>query len=258
MRLARVEGPDGVAYGSVHQDRIELLTAAPWHGGVATGARLARQDARLLVPVEPSKVVGIGRNYHDHIREMGYAVPDRPSIFLKPPSALVATGEPVVLPPPTLANEVQYEAELAVVIGTSMRDVDAASALDHVYGYTNANDISARDLQRQDGSPIRAKAFDTFCPLGPWIETQLDITGGVGVRCWVDDELRQHGNTADLVFDVPTLLSILSRIMTLLPGDIVLTGTPGGCADLHDGERMRVEIEGIGSLENPVAATPTG
>lgn len=252
MQIARIAGPDGPVYVALEAAIARRLDAPPWERWAPTDETFARDQVRLLAPVTPSKIVGIGRNYHDHIQEMGYAIPERPSIFLKPPSAMIGPGDDLVLPSASVTDEVHHEAELAVVIGTTMHHVPPEDALSHVYGWTGANDVSARDLQRQDGNPLRGKAFDTFCPLGPWIETDLDVVGGIGVRCFVDGELRQDGSTEGLVFDVPTLLSTLSGIMTLVPGDVVLTGSPGGSRDLRPGNRVRVEIEGIGSLENRV------
>lgn len=257
MRVGRIQGPDGVSYGHEDDDGVHLLAAPPWERWARAGQTIPSSEARWLVPTVPSKIVGIGRNYRDHIEEMGFEVPQRPAMFLKPPSALVGPGEAVTLPPPTMTSEIQHEAELAIVIGSEMRAVGPDAALEYVYGYTVANDISARDLQREDGAPTRAKSFDTFCPVGPWIETDVDLAAGLAVRCWIGDELRQDGNTDQLVFDVPTLLSYLSNIMTLVPGDLVLTGTPGGCSDLQPGDVMRAEIEGIGTLENAVSAAPS-
>jgi 2-keto-4-pentenoate hydratase/2-oxohepta-3-ene-1,7-dioic acid hydratase in catechol pathway len=252
MQVVRIAGPQGPTFGYLEGDTVHQLDAPPWDRWAPSASSVPLDQVRLLAPATPSKIVGVGRNYRDHIEEMGYVIPDRPAIFLKPPSSLVGPFETVVLPPANVTREVQHEAELALVVGAPMRHVDAEVALDHVYGYTAANDISARDLQREDGAPTRAKAFDTFCPLGPWIETDLDPTAGLTVRCWIGDELRQDGNTDQLVFDLPALLSFLSNIMTLVPGDVVLTGTPGGCTDLRPGDRMRVEIQGVGELENPV------
>ena len=255
MRVVRIDTASGPTFGRLEDDVVHHLTAAPWEGGVPTGATVSLADTTLLAPATPSKIVGIGRNYRDHIEEMGYQVPERPSIFLKPPSALIGPGAAIELPPPGLAGEVQHEAELVAVIGRRMRNVAADSTLEHVFGFTGGNDVSARVQQRQDGNQTRAKGFDTFCPIGPWIETDLDLASGVAVRCDVNGERRQDGNTAQLVFDVAGLLSTLSHIMTLEPGDLVMTGTPGGCTDLAPGDTVRVEIGGIGRLENPVVAT---
>jgi len=205
----------------------------------------------MLAPVEPSKVVAIGRNYLAHVREMGYEPPPEPSMFLKPPSSVIGPGDDVVLPPRALSDQVQHEAELAIVIGTRARNLAPSEALRHVAGYTCADDVSARDLQRRDPSITRAKGFDTFCPVGPWIETELD-PGNVFVRCRVDGELRQEGHTSDLIFDLSTILTFVSNVMTLERGDVVLTGSPGGTSTLRTGNVVEVEIEGIGTLTHGV------
>ena len=199
--------------------------------------------------LNPSKIIGIGSNYRRHIEEMGRAIPQRPKIFLKPPSALIGTGDAIVLPPGT--ERVDHEAELGVVIGQTMTRVSVADALDYVAGYTAVNDVTARDLQRADGVFARAKGFDTFCPAGPVIVTDIDPLN-TRVRCFVDGQLRQDGNTSDMIFDVPTLLSFVSHVMTLNPGDLLTTGTPMGVGPLHAGQTVVVEVEGIGRLENPV------
>lgn len=199
--------------------------------------------------LNPSKIIGIGSNYRRHIEEMGRAIPQRPKIFLKPPSALIGTGDAIVLPPGT--ERVDHEAELGVVIGQTMTRVSVADALDYVAGYTAVNDVTARDFQRADGVFARAKGFDTFCPAGPVIVTDIDPLN-TRVRCFVDGQLRQDGNTSDMIFDVPTLLSFVSHVMTLNPGDLLTTGTPMGVGPLHAGQTVVVEVEGIGRLENPV------
>ena len=199
--------------------------------------------------LNPSKIIGIGSNYRRHIEEMGRAIPQRPKIFLKPPSALIGTGDAIVLPPGT--ERVDHEAELGVVIGQTMTCVSVADALDYVAGYTAVNDVTARDFQRADGVFARAKGFDTFCPAGPVIVTDIDPLN-TRVRCFVDGQLRQDGNTSDMIFDVPTLLSFVSHVMTLNPGDLLTTGTPMGVGPLHAGQTVVVEVEGIGRLENPV------
>lgn len=203
----------------------------------------------LLPPVLPSKVVGIGSNYRDHAAEMGRALPGVPKLFLKPGTAVVGPREPVRLPPGT--TRVDHEAELAVVVGRTMQRVPAERALEHVLGYTCVNDVTARDFQRADGTFTRGKGFDSFCPLGPCITTGLDPRA-LSVRCEVDGEVRQDGNTRDLVFGVAELLAFASSVMTLLPGDVLSTGTPAGVGPLEAGQRVVVEVEGIGRLENPV------
>lgn len=197
----------------------------------------------------PTKIVGIGSNYRRHIEEMGKAVPAVPKVFLKPTTALIGPGEAIEIPPGTL--RVDHEAELGVVIGRQMSRVRASEALDYVAGYIAVNDVTARDFQRADGVFARAKGFDSFCPVGPSIVTDVD-PADLRVRAWVDGQLRQDGRTSDMIFDVPTLLEFVSAIMTLQPGDILSTGTPSGVGPLVAGQVVRVEVEGIGVLENPV------
>jgi 2-keto-4-pentenoate hydratase/2-oxohepta-3-ene-1,7-dioic acid hydratase in catechol pathway len=204
---------------------------------------------RLLAPVIPrSKVIGIGKNYAEHAREMGGEAPATPLMFLVPNTAVIGPGDPVVMPPQT--SEVGYEGELAVVIGRLCRNVDASDALDFVFGYTIANDVTARDLQRSDGQWARAKGFDTFCPLGPWIETDLD-PGAQRIVTMLDGAIVQDGPTSDMVHDVASLVAFASEAFTLLPGDVILTGTPAGVGLVDAGQRVDVDIDGIGVLSNP-------
>jgi 2-keto-4-pentenoate hydratase/2-oxohepta-3-ene-1,7-dioic acid hydratase in catechol pathway len=206
-------------------------------------------DVRLLAPVIPrSKVIGIGKNYADHAAEMGGEAPAEPLMFLIPNTAVVGPGDPVVLPRQT--SEVHYEGELAVVIRRICKDVPPERVKDVIYGYTCANDVTARDLQRADGQWARAKGFDTFCPLGPWIETDLDPSD-LALVTRRDGEVVQDGTTADMVHDVAALVSHASQAFTLLPGDVILTGTPAGVGPVVSGQRVEVEIEGIGTLSNP-------
>jgi 2-keto-4-pentenoate hydratase/2-oxohepta-3-ene-1,7-dioic acid hydratase in catechol pathway len=215
-----------------------------------TGERWAVADVRLLSPILPSKVVCVGRNYAEHAAELGNEVPPEPLLFLKPSTSIIGANDLIKLPPQS--SRIEHEAELAVVIGASgARRVDRETAATTVFGYTCANDVTARDLQRTDGQWTRAKGFDSFCPLGPWIETVLDASD-VEVRCEVNDEVRQLGRTKDMIFDVPTLVSYVSHIMTLLPGDVVLTGTPAGVGPLVDGDIVTVRVQGIGTLANGV------
>lgn len=217
-----------------------------------TGQRWALPDVRLLSPILPSKVVGIGRNYVEHAAEHGAEVPKEPLLFLKPSTAVIGPHDLIRLP--VQSKRVEHEAELAVVIGApGARRVDRAGARAAIFGYTCGNDVSARDLQRGDGQWTRAKGFDSFCPLGPWITTDLDVSD-VEVRCEVNDEVRQLGRTKDMVFDVPTLVSYVSHVMTLLPGDVILTGTPAGVSQIVPGETVNVSIQGIGELANPVVS----
>lgn len=220
-----------------------------------TGGRWALSDVRLLSPILPSKVVCVGRNYAEHAAEHGSEVPKEPLLFLKPSTSVIGPRDAIRLP--IFSRQVEHEAELAVVIGApGARRADRAAAERAIFGYTCANDVTARDLQRTDGQWTRAKGFDSFCPIGPWITTGLDVTD-LEVRCEVgrdpeEMEVRQLGRTRDMVFDVPALVSYVSHVMTLLPGDVVLTGTPAGVSPLTEGDTVTVRIEGIGELSNPV------
>jgi 2-keto-4-pentenoate hydratase/2-oxohepta-3-ene-1,7-dioic acid hydratase in catechol pathway len=213
------------------------------------GSPLALAGVTLLSPVVPSKVVALASNYRAHAKEMGKPIPPQPKLFIKPSTAVIGPNDPIELPPGTV--RVDHEAELAVVIGRTMSRVPARDALRCVLGYTGLNDVTARDFQRADGQFTRGKGFDSFCPIGPYIATDLDPTD-LRVRCWVDGDLRQDGRTSDLIFDIPTMLSFISGIMTLLPGDVVATGTPSGVGPLRHGQVVEVEIEGIGVLRNPI------
>ncbi|OLT46014.1 fumarylacetoacetate hydrolase family protein [Cellulosimicrobium sp. CUA-896] len=256
MRIARFTTGDDPRYALVQQegDRtyLAVLTGDPLYMPVTpTGERLELGDGvRLLAPVIPrSKVVAVGRNYADHAQEMGSEVPSRPMIFLKPNTSVVGPDDPIVLP--DFSQEVSYEAELAVVIGRLAKDVSPDAASTYVLGYTVANDVTARDAQRTDGQWARAKGFDSACPLGPWIDTDLDPED-VAVRSRVNGETKQDGRTRDMVFDVAYLVSYISEAMTLLPGDVILTGTPAGVGRIDAGDRVECEVEGIGVLGNPV------
>jgi 2-keto-4-pentenoate hydratase/2-oxohepta-3-ene-1,7-dioic acid hydratase in catechol pathway len=217
-----------------------------------TGETIPLSDARLVAPVLPrSKVVGVGRNYREHAAELGNEVPEEPLLFLKPNTAVIGPGEPIVLP--HQSEDVHHEAELAVVIGRICRDVPLERVPEVILGYTCANDVTARDLQKRDGQWARAKGFDSFCPLGPWIETDLDPTD-LEITCSVGLQLRQSGRTSQMIHDVPTLVSYISAAFTLLPGDVVLTGTPAGVGPIVDGDDVTVSVEGIGELTNRVVA----
>jgi len=202
-----------------------------------------------FLPHRPTKIIGIGSNYRRHVEEMGRPIPQVPKVFLKPTTALIGAGEAIAIPPGT--ERVDHEAELGVVIGRRMCRVPKEAALEFVAGYTCVNDVTARDFQRADGVFARAKGFDTFCPVGPVLVSDVD-PGALRIRAWVNGVLRQDGHTSDMIFDVPTLLAFVSHIMTLEPGDILSTGTPSGVGPLQPGEVVAVEVEGIGRLENPV------
>ncbi len=239
-----VEGPPGAA-------EVAPITGHPFAPFTFTGYRYPLSEVRLLAPIIPSKVVAIGRNYAEHAAEMGGKITAEPMIFLKPSTAVIGTGDAIACP--ASSGRVDFEGELAVVIGGICRDVPAAAALEKVLGYTCANDVTARDQQATDGQWSRAKGYDTFCPLGPWIETQLD-PGDLSIVTAVNGETRQDARTAELVTTVPALIEYISRVMTLLPGDVVLTGTPAGVGPLHPGDVVEITIEGVGTLANPVVA----
>jgi 2-keto-4-pentenoate hydratase/2-oxohepta-3-ene-1,7-dioic acid hydratase in catechol pathway len=248
MSFGVVEGEAGADLAGLTVAEIE---GHPFGTIAFTGQRWALGDVRLLSPILPSKVVCIGRNYVDHAQELGNDVPPEPLIFLKPTTSVIGPRDVVRCPPQS--KQVEHEAELAVVIGaTGARRVSRADAMKSIFGYTCANDVTARDIQKRDVQFTRAKSFDSFCPLGPWIETALDPSD-LEIRCEVNEEVRQLGRTKDLVFDVPTLISYVSHVMTLLPGDVLLTGTPAGVSPIVAGDTCVVRIEGIGELANPVA-----
>ncbi len=258
VRIARFTTGDEPRYGVVGEDQsgetvIGVLEGDPlYRSPQLTGEKLSLEEVRLLAPVIPrSKVVGVGRNYAAHAAEMDNDLPSEPLLFLKPNTSVIGPDEPIVLPPQS--HDVHHEAELAVVIGRIAKDVPRDRVGEVVFGYTCANDVTARDLQRSDDQWARAKGFDSFCPLGPWIETEFD-PADVAVRCRVNGESRQDGRTAQLVFDVAHLVSYISQAFTLLPGDVILTGTPAGVGSLVAGDHVTVSVEGIGVLSNPVVA----
>jgi 2-keto-4-pentenoate hydratase/2-oxohepta-3-ene-1,7-dioic acid hydratase in catechol pathway len=241
------------AWGLLEGDEIIALEGNPFEG-IRKGAVVGNVAyARLLAPVQPSKIICIGRNYAAHAAELGNDVPAEPLIFLKPPSSIIGPGDAIVLP--ALSQRVEHEAELVVVIGKRSRHLTEENAMEAIFGYTCGNDVTARDLQRSDGQWSRAKGFDTFCPIGPMIVTADDYNpASVVVHCQVNDETRQAGNTRDLIFGLPRLLKDVSAVFTLEPGDILMTGTPAGVGPLIAGDRVVVTVEGIGSLENKVVA----
>ncbi len=252
MRIARFTTGEDPVFGLVDGagEKIAEISGDPLYTKIElTGATHRVEEVRLLAPVIPrSKVIGIGRNYADHAREMGGEAPEEPLMFLIPNTAVVGPGDPVQIP--AVTSEVHYEGELAVVIGRLCKDVAVEDAAKVVFGYTCANDVTARDLQRSDGQWSRAKGFDTFCPLGPWIETDLDPMG-LSVVTRLDGEVVQDGHTSDMVHGVAELVAHASRAFTLLPGDVILTGTPAGVGPVRAGQRVEVEIGDIGVLANP-------
>ena len=263
VRIARFvhpgspSAPAGVLWGTVEgaaDAPPDALTVAaidghPFETINFTGDRWALPDVRLLSPILPSKVVAIGKNYADHAKEMGGDAPETPMIFLKPSTSVIGDGDIIRLP--ASSNEVHYEGELAVVIGRPARNVAREDALSFVLGYACANDVTARDQQRADVQFTRAKGYDSFCPLGPWLETVLDPSD-LRLTTRVNGEIVQDGRTSQMIHDVATQIAFMSGVMTLLPGDVILTGTPAGVGPIKDGDSVSVEIEGIGALTNPV------
>ncbi|MFH0824457.1 MAG: fumarylacetoacetate hydrolase family protein [Pseudomonadota bacterium] len=243
MRLARAEFD-----GRVFQARLEGDEVIPVDGG-APCRELRLDDVRLLAPTLPTKVVAVGLNYRDHAEELNLELPSEPLLFMKPASSIVGPGEAVLLP--LQSSRVDYEAELAVVVGRQARRVAAGDAPEYILGYTCLNDVTARDLQSKDGQWTRAKGFDTFCPIGPWIETELDPTD-LGIGLYLNGKLMQRSRTSNLVFNPFELIEFVSDIMTLFPGDIIATGTPSGIGPMKSGDVVEVRVEGIGSLINPV------
>ena len=261
MRLGRIASPDGVAFVSVEGgtgggvntgDTAREIAEHPFGTPTFTGRSWPLADVRLLAPILATKIICVGKNYADHAAEMGGGAPPAdPMIFMKPSTTIIGPNVAIVLPPSS--SEVHYEGELAVVIGRPCKDVSAAKALDVVLGYTVANDVTARDHQAADGQWTRSKSHDTFCPLGPWIETQLDPSQ-LDLRTEVDGVTKQDSNTALLLHDVPEIIEWISAVMTLLPGDVILTGTPAGVGPITNGQSVSITIEGIGTLTNPVTA----
>ena len=259
MRIARFTTGDDPMFGLVDGagEKIAEITGDPLYTKIElTGTVHQVEDVRLLAPVIPrSKIIGIGRNYADHAKEMGNEVPAEPLMFLIPNTAVIGPGDPVVMP--EISERVDYEGELAVVIGRMCKDIEPEEAKKVIFGYTIANDVTARDLQKSDGQFTRAKGFDSFCPLGPWIETDLDpadFTAGRTVQTYLNGDLKQDGTTADMTYDIPSLIAHVSAAMTLLPGDLILTGTPEGVGPMNIDDEVEVFVEGLGSLTNKVEA----
>jgi len=250
MKILRFESPQRPPrFGWLFEDRVGEVDGDPFGAFRRLDPDLPIDSLRLLPPMLPGKIICVGRNYEAHAQEHGSQVGELPILFLKPGTSLIGPGDPILLPPQS--QQVQHEAELAVVIGKRGRWIEPGDAMAYVFGYTIANDVTARDLQRADVTWTRGKGFDTFCPLGPWIETEFD-PADVLITCHVSDELRQMASTRDMVFSVPRLIAFISSVMTLEPGDVILTGTPAGVGDLRAGDNVSITIEGLGTLTNPV------
>jgi len=250
MRFVRFQtGKEKPQYGWLYEDMIGRLEGTPYEEFKRLDIEFPLQAVKLLPPVLPGKIICVGRNYAEHAREQGVDVPELPMLFLKPPSSVIGPGDAIRLPPQSA--QVEHEAELAVVIGRRGKWVTAEDAVHYILGYTIANDVTARDLQRRDGQWTRGKGFDTFCPLGPWIDTNTD-PADVLISCRVNGELRQMASTREMVFTVQQLVAFVTSIMTVEPGDVILTGTPAGIGPLAAGDIVSISVEGLGDLENPV------
>lgn len=251
MRVVRLLHEGDCRYGLADTDTITLLSDEPFAAWEPEGNVPLRQ-AHLLAPAAPTKIVCVGLNYRPHIAELGHEMPTEPVLFMKPPTSVIGPGMDIPLPP--AVGRVDYEAELAVVIGRRTHLATPLEAAANVLGFTCANDVTARDLQQRDGQWTRAKGFDGFCPLGPWIETDVPDDAEMLIECLVNGEVKQHASTADMLFTPYELVSFASQVMTLVPGDVILTGTPGGIGPLADGDSVEIRISGVGSLVNPVRA----
>jgi len=253
MRFVRVMIPntETPVYGVLEGTQVALFRGLPWGDPEFIGVAVELDELKVLAPTIPSKIICVGKNYADHAAEMNSSVPDEPVIFLKPNTTVIGDEDAIVLP--DQSNDVHYEAELAVVIGAVAKDVSVERAGEVIFGYTCANDVTARDLQTKDKQWTRAKSFDTFCPLGPWIETELD-PATLAISCEVNDEIKQSSNTKEMIRGVHEMVSWISKVMTLIPGDVILTGTPAGVGPIVAGDSVSVTIQGIGTLTNPVVA----
>jgi len=252
MRFVRFQtGEDAPRYGWLHEEKIGEIEGDLFGAYKRLKAEIPLKEVRLLAPSAPSKIVCVGRNYVEHAKEHGAEVPKIPLIFLKPPSSVLAPGGAILLPPQS--QQVEHEAELVAVIGKRGRNVTTESARDYVLGYTIGNDVTARDLQKADGQWTRAKGFDTFCPFGPWVDTDFDPSDAL-ITCRVNGQMRQLASTRDMIFNIGVLIAYISSVMTLEPGDLIFTGTPAGVGPLQAGDSVEVEIDGLGLLSNIVQA----
>jgi 2-keto-4-pentenoate hydratase/2-oxohepta-3-ene-1,7-dioic acid hydratase in catechol pathway len=252
MRIIRYQfNQESTQTGWLIDDRVGSISGSIFGEFRRLSAEIPLDKVKLMPPILPGKIIGIGRNYAEHAAEQGVEVPEIPLIFLKPPSAIIGPVDKIKLPPQS--QQVEHEGELAVVIGKRGRWVSTEDALQYVFGYTIANDVTARDLQRRDGQWTRGKGFDTFCPIGPWVETEFDPTD-VLVTTRVNGEMRQMSSTREMIFSIPQLIAYITSTMTLEPGDLILTGTPAGVGQIKPGDVVIVEVEGLGILRNEVIA----
>ena len=252
MKFLRYQDKTGTpAYGWLSEDKVGRIEGSPFGEFRRMEADTLLDSITLLSPLTPGKIICLGRNYAAHAREHGADVPEVPLIFMKPTTSVIGPDAKIIIPPQS--EQVEHEAELAIVIGKNGRWIKPEEAQDHILGYTAGNDVTARDLQRRDGQWTRSKGFDTFCPLGPWVDTEFDPTDTM-ITCHVNGEMRQMGSTRDMVFGINQLIAFISSIMTLSPGDVILTGTPAGVSPLQPGDIVEVTVEGLGTLKNSVAA----
>jgi 2-keto-4-pentenoate hydratase/2-oxohepta-3-ene-1,7-dioic acid hydratase in catechol pathway len=252
MRLIRFQTKtEPTQYGWVNNDMVSKITGSPFGEYQRSEANLPLDSVILHPPIIPGKIICVGRNYVEHVKEQNAELPTTPLIFLKPPSSVIGHMQTVFLPPQS--QQVDHEAELVVVIGKRGRWIQPDEANSYIYGYTIGNDITARDLQRKDGQWTRSKGFDTFCPLGPWVDTEFDPVDVI-ITCHVNGVLRQMASTRDMIFGIDQIIAYISSIMTLEPGDAIMTGTPAGISPLNPGDVVEAAIEGLGILRNPVAS----
>lgn len=249
MKFLRFQYNNKTRYGFIEDNRIIEVSAEDYLSDNHKGLRKCPVNVKILPPVNPSKIICVGLNYKDHADELGMEIPEEPIIFLKPPSSIIGDGEFIIYP--NMSREVDYEVELAAVISKEAKNVGREDAEDFIAGYTILNDVTARDLQRKDGQWTRAKSFDTFCPIGPWIETDIN-PHELEISLHLNGELRQYSNTQNMIFDVYELVEFVSNIMTLEKGDIIATGTPPGVGSMKPGDEIEASIEGIGTLKNKV------
>jgi 2-keto-4-pentenoate hydratase/2-oxohepta-3-ene-1,7-dioic acid hydratase in catechol pathway len=254
MRIVRFALMGRTGYGILAGEKISVLWNTPYDDGLknTVGEILSLPAVKLLAPCEPTKIVALALNYRDHAAEFGHPIPDEPLIFLKPATAVIGPDDDIVFP--AMSRRVDYEAELAVVIGRTCHQVREEEVRDYILGFTCINDVTARDLQKKDGQFTRSKSFDTFAPLGPWIETEIPDPDNLTVEAYLNGERRQHSNTKNMIFGVAAQVSFISRIMTLLSGDVIATGTPSGIGPMQPGDLVEIRVEGIGTLQNRLVA----
>ena len=249
--LRRGQPERGPLHGVLEDDGYIFLLDGPAYGEITkTGTKLHQSQVQLLAPCAPTKIVALGLNYRDHAAEFGHPIPEEPLLFLKPSTAVIGPDEDIVYP--AMSRRVDYEAELAVVMGRTCRHIKEQGFRDYILGYTCINDVTARDLQKKDGQFTRSKSFDTFAPLGPWIETEIPDPDNLTVEAYLNGERRQHSSTRNMIFGVAAQVAFISRIMTLLPGDVIATGTPSGIGPMQPGDLVEIRVEGIGMLRNSV------